>query len=185
MCFSQNAPISDSDREPDRESPEPPRHHVGMGQLTIDGIEEPDPTPQADPADEVFAHLRDRILATKRALGIKPVRAPKILADADRRRINDRIREYGDGDPAAGVEACKQVIAVDEADSRRAGKISAYWNATTPFRNVANFENRLLRWREDGDHAAFGVRSGGKRDASFYPEMDDDLWNSVAEGFES
>ena len=169
-----------------RESTSPPRARYHMGQIPLfDGPVAAPAEPKADPAEAVFAYLRERILATKTDLGIKPVRAPRILSKTDARAINARVVEYGDGDEAAGIEACKQVIDVDEADCRRQGEISGYWNATTPFRNAANFENRLQRWRADGKHSVFG---GGKRqakaDTGFYPKTDDALWDAVTIGFD-
>ena len=78
------------------------------------------------------------------------------------------------------------MIDVDEADCRRQGQHGkgwAYWNADTPFRNAANFDARLLRWREDGNHAVFGFpterkprRDGARRDHGFdaaHPEQDE------------
>lgn len=155
-----------------------------MGQIPMfDNL--PPPEPKADPADEVFAYLAERIVQTKRDLGIKPARGPRILDKTDRRAINTRIVEYGEGDEAKGVECCKQVIDVDEADCRRGGVNSPswrYWNAKTPFRNAANFEQRLMRWREDGDHAVFGGRAKPSRDMGFAVEPDDALWNSIVIG---
>jgi hypothetical protein len=124
------------------------------------------PEPKRDYAQEVFEHLAARIIATKTDLGIKPAIGPRILSKADRKNIEARIAEYDT--PDEGVEACKRVIAVDEADCRRAQEISRYWNAQTPFRNVTNFENRLMRFRDDGNHVAFGTtRSRQRTDLSF------------------
>ena len=119
-------------------------------------------TPDRDPAMEVFEYLRERIIATKIDLGIKPAIGPRVLSGPDRKRIEARIAEYGEGSIDKGVEACRRVIDVDEADSRRIGEVSEYWTASTPFRTdgqkINNFENRLMRWREDGEHQVWGAR---------------------------
>ncbi len=175
MTQQQQRRLFEQEREPDREI-----------------------APVRDRAREVFEHLRDRIIATKVDLGIKPARGPTKLAPADRKAIEARIREHDEADPTtpdAGVIACKQVIDVDEADCRRNREISAYWNATTPFRNARNFESRLLRWRADGKHQPFGASSGGgrpahgvqvaraKNDLGWYPHMTveerDAIWDDL------
>lgn len=150
--------------------------------------------PQRDRAMEVFAYLRERIIATKVDLKISPARGPTVLSTADRKAIEARIREQDEADPHtpdAGVTACKQVIDVDEAEARANQEIGAYWNATTPFRNSRNFEQRLLRWRADGRHRAFGAAAGeptgrlrrSKNDLGWRPHMtaeeEDAIWESV------
>jgi hypothetical protein len=144
----------------------------------------------------VFAYLRERIIATKVDLGIKPARGPTTLSAADRKAIEARIREQDQADPTtpdAGLLACRQVIDVDEADCRRNREISNWWNATTPFRNARNFESRLMRWRADGKHQpfAYSSSSGGRpangvqvarsrNDLGWYPDITieerDALW---------
>ena len=138
----------------------PARGH--MSQQTLFGEATTAPSKPRDLAAEVFEYLRERIIATKTDLGIKPARGPSVLSPADRRNIEARIREQqtiaGRGDGLeAGLLACKQVIDVDEADCRRKGEVSQYWNATTPFRNASNFDARLGRWRENGEHQIFGT----------------------------
>jgi hypothetical protein len=160
-------------------------------QQLFDGQPEVTAAPVRDAAQEVFDHLRARVIATKRDMGIKPAAGPSVLSPTQRRNIEARIAEQqkiaGRGDGIeAGVEACKRVIDVDEADCRRQGprgKGWNYWNADTPFRNAANFDARLLRWREDGNHAVFGFpterkprRDGARRDHGFdaaHPEQDE------------
>jgi hypothetical protein len=142
----------------------------------------------------VFAYLAERIVAVKRELGIKPARGPTVLSVADRRRIEQRIAEYGAGDVDRGVEACRQVIEVDEADCRRNQEISSYWNASTPFRTdgtkINNFASRLDRWREDGEHVPFGARGSSKRSTArgtnqgWHAAMDDDDWASMVADLE-
>ena len=181
------APTSEG-RESTRSRPSRPR--VSQQQL-FDGQPEVTAAPVRDAAQEVFDHLRARVIATKRDMGIKPAVGPSVLSPTQRRNIEARIAEQqkiaGRGDGIeAGVEACKRVIDVDEADCRRQGPYGKgwnYWNADTPFRNAANFDARLLRWREDGNHAVFGFpterkprRDGTRRDHGFdaaHPEQDE------------
>lgn len=165
--------------------------HKGQQGLFADEVVIPAPEPAKCLAEVVFEHLRARIIQTKFDLGIKPATGPRVLDKRQRHAILSRIEEHGGGDE--GVEACKRVIAVDEADCRRQGPKGpswSYWNASTPFRNPSNFEGRLDRWREDGDHAVFGVRGGSspRRDLSFQPAMTDEeeakLWAEVSEGYD-
>jgi hypothetical protein len=119
--------------------------------------------PVRDPAQEVFDYLAARIVSAKVELAIKPAIGPRVLGKSERRNIDERIREHGKNpngsiDLDAGVTACKRVIDVDEADCLRVRSISQYWNASTPFRNAANFEGRLMRWREDGEHQVWGAK---------------------------
>jgi hypothetical protein len=135
-----------------------------MSQRSLFPDEAPKPTgPVRDPAQEVFDYLAARIIAAKVELAIKPAIGPRVLGKSERRNIDERIREHGKQpngsiDLDAGVTACKRVIDVDEADCIRVRSISQYWNAATPFRNAANFEGRLMRWREDGDHQVWGAK---------------------------
>lgn len=156
------------------ESASRPGGRAGVTQQSLFGDEPSKPTgPTRDPAQEVFDYLASRIVAAKTELGIKPAIGPRILGKTERRNIDDRIREHGkrpDGsiDFDAGVEACKRVVDVDEADCVRVREISQYWNATTPFRNSANFEGRLMRWREDGEHQVWGVKAKGPKPRTDY-----------------
>jgi hypothetical protein len=140
-----------------------------------------EPTPKRDPAMEVFDYLSERIIATKRDMKL-PARGLTVLAKKDRALIRARIDEHGykrdskgkptgEFDVALGIEACRQVIDVDEADARRTREFD-YWNAVTPFR-PANFIGRLARWRPDGQHAAFGIvkRRGASNDVGFNAHM--------------
>jgi hypothetical protein len=161
------APSPPEARPPDVRSTESPPRRAGRGRMSQRSLFPDEPSksigPTRDPAQEVFDYLAARIVAAKIELGIKPAIGPRVLGKSERRNIDDRIREHGkrpDGsiDLDAGVTACKRVVDVDEADSLRVRSISQYWNATTPFRNAANFEGRLMRWREDGDHQVWGAK---------------------------
>lgn len=177
----------------------PTREHMPQQHLFDAGQNREQPR-HRDRAREVFDYLAERIVTTKRDLGITPARGPTRLSPADRKLIEARIAEYDAAEPDvpdAGVIACKQVIDVDEFDSRRDQAISTYWNATTPFR-PDNFQRRLLRWRADGKHQPFG--GGGRKQASgvqvqrsrndggWYPHMSvedrDALWASVELDFD-
>jgi hypothetical protein len=162
-----HAPSPPDPRPPDVRSTESPPMRAGRGRMSQRSLFPDEPSkptgPTRDPAQEVFDYLAARIVAAKVELGIKPAIGPRVLGKSERRNIDDRIREHGkrpDGsiDLDAGVTACKRVVDVDEADCVRLRSISQYWNATTPFRNAANFEGRLMRWREDGDHQVWGAK---------------------------
>jgi hypothetical protein len=161
------APSPPEPRPPDVRSTESPPTQEGRGRMSQRSLfpdEASRPTgPVRDPAQEVFDYLAARIVAAKVELAIKPAIGPRVLGKSERRNIDDRIREHGKNpngsiDLDAGVTACKRVIDVDEADCIRVRSISQYWNASTPFRNAANFEGRLMRWREDGDHQVWGAK---------------------------
>lgn len=151
-------------RDPDPDTP-PPASRAPPDEPTLFALAQPEA--KLDYVREVFDHLVARVIAAKRDLGVTPASAPsRTLTPARRKRIMARIRESGAGDLALGVEMCKRVIAVDEAECRAqgpGGKSWDYWTADTPFRNAENFESRLNRWRADGNHRPFG---GGRPDAS-------------------
>lgn len=117
------------------------------------------PEAKRDHVREVFDHLNARVIATKRDLGVKPAGPAATSLDSTRRKeIGARIKAAGRGDPAAGVEACKRVIAVYEAEARAQGPrgdVWNFWNAVTPFR-AKNFDRKLGCWREDGRHLIHG-----------------------------
>lgn len=120
--------------------------------LPIPGAE-PRPAPEPDQPQLVADRLRQRQAETREALAMpKPGHA---VLDAKRRsKINARIAEHG-------LEACFRVIDVDAAECLEQGpngKSWVYWNLDTPFSDAANFERRLNRWREDGDHVVWGVQ---------------------------
>lgn len=176
--------IASNEPAPTTESPAAARGQARMQQTLFEQADL-QPTPTRDYAAEVFDYLRERIIATKIDLGIKPARGPTVLAPADRRNIEARIREQqtidGRGDGLeAGLQACKQVIDVDEADSRRQGRISNWWNATTPFRNASNFDARLGRWREDGRHQIFGkIEDRKPRSLGFRASVSDEVFDEM------
>ena len=141
----------------------------------------PPPEPARDPVQEVFDYLAERIYVTRVDMGLRAIGMSVIPKEA-RALIRARIDEHGykrdskgkptgEFDVALGIEACRQVIDVDEADARRTREFD-YWNAVTPFR-PANFVGRLARWRPDGQHAAFGIvkRRGASNDVGFNAHM--------------
>jgi hypothetical protein len=161
------APSTNDDASTAVRSTESPPRRAGRGRMSQRSLFPDEPSkptgPTRDPAQEVFDYLVARIVAAKVEIGIKPAIGPRILGKSERRNIDERIREHGKRpdssiDHDAGVTACKRVVDVDEADCVRLRSISQYWNATTPFRNAANFEGRLMRWREDGDHQVWGAK---------------------------
>jgi hypothetical protein len=161
------APSTDDEASTAVRSTESPPRRAGRGRMSQRSLFPDEPSkptgPSRDPAQEVFDYLAARIVAAKVELAIKPAIGPRVLGKSERRNIEERIREHGkrsDGsiDHDAGVTACKRVVDVDEADCVRLRSISQYWNATTPFRNAANFEGRLMRWREDGEHQVWGAK---------------------------
>jgi hypothetical protein len=161
------APSTDDEPSTAVRSTESPPRRAGRGRMSQRSLFPDEPSkptgPTRDPAQEVFDYLAARIVAAKIELGIKPAIGPRVLGKSERRNIDDRIREHGKNpngsiDLDAGVTACKRVVDVDEADCVRLRSISQYWNATTPFRNAANFEGRLMRWREDGEHQVWGAK---------------------------
>ena len=163
----------------DRESPRTERGHERM-QQGLFGEPSSEPTPKRDPAMEVFDYLSERIIATKRDMKL-PARGLTVLAKKDRALIQAMIdangyqrdhrgKPIGNFDVELGIAACKQVIEVCEADTRRS-KDFTWWNAATPFR-PANFDRAIGRWRPDGQHVAFGVvRSRASNDVGFNAHM--------------
>jgi hypothetical protein len=147
----KDPPLSPSPKPRRRAQPDP-----SQPTLPIPGTSPP-ASPAAkppDPAQLVADRLRQRQTETRAALGM-PKPGTSVLDAKRRGRINARITTYG-------LEACFRVIDVDAAECRDQGpegKSWGYWNLDTPFSDAANFERRLNRWREDGNHKVWGVES--------------------------